>query len=147
MADVVFGGTRSRHPPQRWQEVRAGEWAPEMVVVTAPAPATPDPIATHATVANVDTATWTTIVSRTAATDEDVEAFNCDIAALLNIGVRFRLQVGGVTVWQETVGTHSNSATYPKLRAMAGQTVAVQGYHAEATSQDMVATLVTRPAS
>lgn len=145
MADVVFGGTRNRHPPQRWQEVRAGEWAPEMVVVAVPT--APDPVATHAMVAAVAASTWTSIVSRTVPADEDVEAFNCDIAALLNIGVRFRLQIGGVTVWQETVGTHSNSATYPRLRVAAGQTVAVQGFHAEATAQDMVATLVTRPSS
>lgn len=163
MADVVVRQTGmprdvAEIPRQRWYEVRAGEHAPEIAVIGRSGAqavpvvfgATPAPIATHGTAAAVALNTWTTVASRTVPTGgpaEDVEAFNCDIAGILDVGMRVRLLIGGVTVWQETVGTRANSATYPKLRANAGQVVAVQGLHGEATAQDMAATVVTRPIS
>lgn len=147
MPDVVTPVGGGLEAVRRFKEVRPGEYAPEVSVAFTPFPVAPAPVVSHATAAAATNA-WTTIASRTVPAGgpaEDVEAFNCDIAGIFDVGMRVRLLIGGVTVWQETLGTRSNSATYPKMRAAAGQVVAVQAFHAEATAQDVAATIVTRP--
>lgn len=150
MPDLVKGETgrpptddRGQPLQRRWREIRTGEHAPEVAVAVAPAP-----ISSYAEVAAVAASAWTTIASRAVPVGgpaEDVEAVACDIASILDVGMRFRVQVDAATVWQETVGTRANSATYPRLRAQPGSTVTVQAFHGEATAQTIAASLVTRP--
>lgn len=77
---------------------------------------------------------WTTVVSLTPNVDRRVVSFGADVAALLSTNYRFRLQLDGVTKWQEVAGTTSIGVIPMALNVPANSTVAVQGFHNEASA-------------